>query len=86
MILQMFSIRDLKAGVFGAPFVSANPSVAKRLVGDMLAEGRTIQARHPEDFDLVALGTYNDVTGQIQVLEIPEVQCGLHSLTVEPTK
>lgn len=81
MIIQVYSIRDNKAAAYGSPFVVANPQVAKRMVADMLAEKRSLQARHPEDFDLYAVASFDDVLGKVIPLDAPEHICTLLSLS-----
>lgn len=77
---MMFSIQDRKAVQYGIPFISMNEGVAQRLVADMLAEGKNIWCRHPEDFDLFAVGTFDDETGLPEAFDVPKLITGLSAL------
>lgn len=80
MILKLFSLRDIKAASFSAPFLCANVQVAKRIVVDMLAEGRALAARHPEDFELYEVASFDDANGKVVPLDAPVFVIGCISL------
>lgn len=69
MILRIYSIFDLKAQAFSAPFTHVNDEVAKRVLRDMLASNNSIYSRHPEDFALYFVGEFDDASAQITVNE-----------------
>lgn len=63
MILKAFSLLDIKAGVFSQPFFMAHAGQALRAVMDLATDLNTTVGRHPADFQLVEIGTFDDVTG-----------------------
>lgn len=63
MILTAFALLDNKAGFFNAPFYFPTNAQALRTVTDLLGDFSTTIARHPQDYDLYVLGTWDDQTG-----------------------
>lgn len=62
---KLYSLHDLKAGGFYAPFTSPNDSAAKRAVATAAHMDNTLVSQHPSDFELFSLGTFNEDTGEI---------------------
>lgn len=65
MMLIAASVLDTKTGVFMAPMFVAHEAVAVRAVIEAAADRRTVLSRHPADFALVILGTFDDQTGEM---------------------
>lgn len=63
MILKVFSLYDMKTGIFAAPFVMAHIGQAVRACKDLGSDLSTLVGRHPADYMLVELGNYDDNTG-----------------------
>lgn len=63
MITSVFSIYDNKACTFGAPFTFAHVGQAIRAFGDLANDPQSMCFRHPADFSLVKIGTFDDDTG-----------------------
>lgn len=66
MKLVIVVVRDRSADVFAQPMFVANRGSAIRSFADQVNDSRdekNILNRHPEDFDLFELGTYDDSTG-----------------------
>lgn len=63
MILQMFSLLDMKTGAYTTPWFQAHAAQAIRAVSDLVQDQSTTVARHPADFSLVLLGSWDDQTG-----------------------
>lgn len=62
----IYAIKDVKVGKFGNPFVASNDSEAIRIFNDLvLGSTDSLLAKHPEDYDLYAIGLYNVVLGLI---------------------
>lgn len=74
MILKAFSLLDTKAGIFHAPFFMAHIGQAIRACVDLGSDLQTTVGRHPADFALVEIGTFDDQTGQLD--RIPPQQLG----------
>lgn len=65
MQMKMFSIFDNKAKIFAAPFMLQSTGAAVRAFEDLVSDERTIINRHPADFQLFDMGTFEDSTGII---------------------
>lgn len=65
MKLKMFSLKDVKADVFGSPFVFSKVELAKRMCRDLARDSNSMLSRHPEDFHLYEIGEYEDLTGSV---------------------
>ena len=65
MNLNIYSIRDLKIEAYSQPFYSHTHGSALRAFADHVNEAGSAPNKHPEDFALFHLGTFNDQTGEI---------------------
>lgn len=65
MIITAFSLYDTKAGVFHTPFFMTSKGAAMRAVQDLASDMNTIVGRHPADFVLYQLGSFDDQAGQL---------------------
>lgn len=63
MNIQVFSVFDLKSKVFGQPFYSHNSAVAQRSFSIAVNDSSTGLFKHPEDFVLFHIGTFDDEKG-----------------------
>lgn len=63
MLTKMFSLLDIKIGVFNTPFFMIHEGSAVRAVIDLGSDMSTVIARHPADYVLVMLGTFDDQSG-----------------------
>lgn len=63
MILIGFSLLDIKTGIFNAPFFMSHAGQAIRACTDLGQDTNTTVGRHPADFQLCQLGTFDDQTG-----------------------
>lgn len=63
-----FSVFDSKAMTFGQPMFVSNTAVMFRMMKDEVArEGPdNMLNRHPEDFGVYAVGSFDDETGVLQ--------------------
>lgn len=69
MILRVYAVFDMKSKTFNTPFFLINDDVAKRAFFDLVNDPNTTVARHPEDFSLWCLGSWEDVQGEFAVTE-----------------
>lgn len=84
MELKIFSIRDQKSEVFNTPWYKTTHGEAERDFRSAVNDEKTFLYKHPEDFDLYFLGTYDDNTGKFQTLPTPEhVIKAIHCITKE---
>lgn len=75
MILRAFALRDVKAGIFWTPFFYPTVGQARRAIVDMMADHNLLVARHPEDFSLFEVGTWDDELGRFHQEEAPLHVC-----------
>lgn len=78
MILYVFSTRDRAADVFSQPFFSPTKGTAIRSFSDEInrVDVNNMLNKHPDDFDLYYLGTYDDNTGLFDVERPSQVAVG----------
>lgn len=68
MKLNVYSLHDLKALNYNQPFFALTDGAAVRIIQDVANDLSTSIGRHPADFVLFCIGTYDDSLG----LMIPE--------------
>lgn len=75
MILHIVAIRDLKAECYGQPNFVVNPQVAARSFADEVrrADPLNMLWKHPADFMLFYLGTYDDQDAKFNLFDIPSL-------------
>ncbi len=62
MELHMFSVFDSKCAAYMQPFFFNSRGQAIRAFTDLANNPETMIAKHPADFTLFAIGTYDDAT------------------------
>lgn len=73
---QLYSIYDVKASSYAPPFVAANEADASRQIAMALMASPSIPpSMYPEDFYLVYLGSWDEVTGEIKSEIIRHCSC-----------
>lgn len=65
MILKAFSLFDSKADIYMPPFFCGTLGQAVRAVVEAAQDPRSTLGRYPADFDLMELGEFNDVNGEL---------------------
>lgn len=85
MNLSMFSVYDSKAKAFLPPFFMGNDNLAKRVFSDCANDEKHMFSKHPEDYNLFCLGTFEDTTGMVEV-HAQAQNLGLASQFVEAYK
>lgn len=63
MLYKAFSVYDNKAMMFNAPFFMPHVGMAIRALTDLVNDPSTSISRHPADYTLIEIGTYDDETG-----------------------
>jgi len=66
MLLQAYSIYDLKSLQYHAPFFTHTDGAAIRMVADLANDLNTTVGRHPQDYVLYNVGTYSDENGTLE--------------------
>ncbi|AXL14692.1 nonstructural protein [Microviridae sp.] len=66
MIYKMFTVYDSKANAYLQPFFLKSAGEAVRAFTDSCNDPKTAFCRHPEDFTLFEIGTYDDSTALVE--------------------
>ena len=77
MNLNIYSIKDSKAGTFSQPFYSVNHSTAIRSFNASLQDETNPLSNYPTDFSLYHVGTWSDKDAKIQQLEVEFIADGV---------
>lgn len=72
MLLRAFTLHDTKALNYSPPFFQPNDAMAVRMLMDLVADLNTSVGRHPSDYRLYCVGTYDDAKGLLEAFPIPE--------------
>lgn len=72
MLLNVYSIFDVKGKCFGQPFFMAHNGIALRSFSDLIQDKNTTICKHPEDFKLYLIGEYDDNSGALCSKPQPE--------------
>lgn len=76
MITKMFSVYDSKAKAFGVPFAMQTVGAAVRAFSDLANDNQTLVCRHPSDFILYEIGSFDDHSSELFWLS-PGVHLGM---------
>jgi len=77
----MFSIYDKISELYEAPFVDINRGMALRRIQDLIkTHPESTYAKHPHDYQLTFMGTFNEKVGDI-ISDKPVVFQELEDLT-----
>lgn len=68
---QVFVVKDLAVQAYGLPIFQATAAEAMRSFTDACNQPDSIIAKHPEDYELYYIGTYDEQTG-IMTQEDPQ--------------
>lgn len=71
-LLIAYTLHDVKALTYSPPFFTSNDQVAKRMVSDLVNDNNTMVGRHPSDYKLYKIGTFDEGNGAMQPFAIPE--------------
>ena len=69
MRMNVYTIYDVAAGVYLRPFFHHSDGAATRVFKDMVMDGEHDIGRHPEDYSLYRIGTYDDNKGSLAAEE-----------------
>lgn len=61
----MMAIRDQAMEAFMQPFFTNTTAQAERMFRDTAEDDKSSMWKHPEDYDLYHLGTWDDNTGEL---------------------
>lgn len=63
--MQLFSVLDKLAGVYGLPFCAKNQALAVRDFAHACRDSQSGLHRNPSDYSLWLVGEFDDQTGQV---------------------
>lgn len=66
MILRAFTVYDSKVEAYLRPFFMQTPAEAIRAFTETVNDGQSPFCKHPEDFTLFEVGTFDESTGFMQ--------------------
>nr|QJB19066.1 MAG: nonstructural protein [Microvirus sp.] len=78
MLMYMYTVRDSASQLFGRPFYCINAGHAIRGFSDQVndpMDGQNDLFKHTADFELYELGTFDDSTGLMDLLDAPKPVC-----------
>lgn len=70
MIQKVFAIYDRKAACYGVPFFMGTDHMAVRAFSDLANDVKSTVNKHPEDYALYYIGSYNDNDGELKSDEL----------------
>jgi len=65
MIVNIYSIKDNKTGIFGVPFASSSDIQATRQFARLTGDSQVQISHFPSDYDLYIIATFDDNSGKI---------------------
>ena len=69
--MKIYAVFDDKARVYGTPQFMLTDGIAIRTLADVVKEPSSMIAKHPEDFSMYELGSYDEASGKITAHENP---------------
>ena len=66
MKLHIYTIYDVASGIYMRPFFQQTDGQATRSFSDIALDAEHEIGKHPEDYTLYRIGSYNDNTGIIE--------------------
>jgi len=74
-MLQAFAILDVKAAAYGLPFFLDTVGIALRSFSDVCADQRSVISKHPQDYSMYHIGTFDPCSSQLTSLPQPVFVC-----------
>lgn len=66
MKIRIYSVHDQKAEAYLQPFFATTDGQATRTFSDYVQDPQTTFGKHPEDYTLFMIGTFNDQNSEIE--------------------
>jgi len=70
-----YSVLDEKAATFSPPFFMANKALAHRMFGELALDPKSNIARHPADYRLYEVGSFDQEAGLLEGYDAPQFVC-----------
>ncbi len=71
-MIEIFAVFDAKAAAYGSPMFVPTRGLALRSFSDVVADKGSMLAKHPGDYSLYQLGTYDPNSGKLVALSEPD--------------
>lgn len=72
MEYKAFSVRDIKAGAYSAPYFAPSIGEGERIFAKLARNPETNICQFAEDFELYCVGTFDDSSARYVMLETPQ--------------
>lgn len=83
MVLQVYSVFDIKAGNYATPFFMLRDQMAIRAISDATNNPKSTLNLHPGDYSLFHIGSYDDSSAELVSFKPKQIlQCA--SIYVDP--
>lgn len=69
MKVRLFSVYDTKTEFYNAPFPAITKGQGERRFVDLLQEQQLEFSKHKDDYNLIEIGSFDQVTGLIEPLK-----------------
>jgi len=79
--MNLYAIRDIKADAFASPFHIQNDGMAVRAASDVALDTNSLLNKHPSDYEVWFLGSFDESTGIIT--SSPRHLVGVNSLIIK---
>lgn len=86
MQMTIYAIRDSKTEMYNRPFYAVAEGEAVRNFTDLVNDPTTTPGRHPADFALYRIGSYDDVSALIEGHSPVCIVTGNECLGIQETK
>jgi len=83
-VFGVYALYDIVGMTYMQPFYFQHDAQAVRKIQDDLAEPNNYVAKHPKDYRLCKIGTYDLNSGELVGVETPIFVCDVNSLVVKP--
>jgi len=83
MKLNAYTIYDVASGVYMRPFFSQADGQAIRGFKDIATDAEHEVGKHPEDYTLYRVGSFNDTTGKMAGEELEKLATGLEMVSAD---
>lgn len=76
MELKVYAIYDEKALVYGVPFFTSTDGLATRMFCDLVSDSNSSVFKHPTDFKLYCIGSFNSADAVLSPVTPRYMACG----------
>lgn len=75
MLINIYSVFDITAELYGAPFLLMNDSLAQRSIAEAARNPNTEISKYPGEYVLYHIGAYDDETAMLEAAPAPRRIC-----------